>query len=75
MPKVEARAQVLRGEALLAIDRRDDAEETVAAAARIAQEITYPRALWQALGAARGRGAPARTVGRRGASRRADAWP
>ncbi len=48
-PKVEARAKVLRGEALLVLDRRDDAEESLADAARIAAEIAYPRALWQAL--------------------------
>jgi transcriptional regulator with AAA-type ATPase domain/tetratricopeptide (TPR) repeat protein len=49
-PKVAARAQVLRAETLLMLDRRDDAEETLAEATRIAQEISYPRGLWQALG-------------------------
>jgi tetratricopeptide (TPR) repeat protein len=50
VPKVEARAHVLRGAALLALDRRDDAEETLAEAARIAEIIAHPHALWQALG-------------------------
>jgi hypothetical protein len=48
--KVEARACVLRGDALLAMERRADAEETLRDAIRIAEEIAYPRATWEALG-------------------------
>ncbi|HSV08510.1 MAG TPA: sigma 54-interacting transcriptional regulator [Candidatus Binatus sp.] len=47
--KVEARALVLRGEALVAMDRRQDAEPALREAARVAEAIGYPRAVWQAL--------------------------
>ena len=50
MPKVEARAQSLRGEALLALERRQDAEQALREAVRIAERIAYPRATWDALG-------------------------
>jgi len=49
-PKVEARAQTLRGEALLALERRQDAEQALREAVRIAEGIAYPRAVWHALG-------------------------
>jgi tetratricopeptide (TPR) repeat protein len=48
--KVEARALVLRGEALLAMDRRADAEAALSEAVTIADGIAYPRAAWAALG-------------------------
>ncbi|HJQ82476.1 MAG TPA: AAA family ATPase, partial [Candidatus Binatia bacterium] len=47
--KVEARALLLRGEALLVLERRDDAESALREAVRIAEAIEYPRAVWQAL--------------------------
>jgi tetratricopeptide (TPR) repeat protein len=49
VPKVEARALVLRGEALLVLDRRADAEEALREALRVVDAIAYPRAGWQAL--------------------------
>jgi DNA-binding NtrC family response regulator len=49
--KVTARAQLLRGEALLAMDRRPEAEAALREAARLADAIAYPRAAWQALAA------------------------
>ncbi len=49
-PKVEARALVLRGEALVRLERRADAEHALAEAVRVAGAIHYPRAAWQALG-------------------------
>jgi tetratricopeptide (TPR) repeat protein len=48
-PKIEARALVLGGEALLATERRDEAREALAAAMRIAERIGYPRAVRDAL--------------------------
>ena len=50
IPKVEARAQQLRGTALLAMDRRADAEAALRDAMRIAASIAYPRTTWEALG-------------------------
>ncbi|MFI5314976.1 MAG: ATP-binding protein [Myxococcota bacterium] len=50
-PKVEARALDLRGRALLAMDRRDEAEETLLAAVAVAQGIAYPRGVWRGLAA------------------------
>ena len=47
--KVEARALLLRGEALLAMDSREDAEVALREAMRIADSIAYPRAVWQGL--------------------------
>jgi hypothetical protein len=47
--KVESRAHLLRGEALLAMDRREDAGQALGEAVRIAESIAYPRAVWQAL--------------------------
>ncbi len=49
-PKLEARALLLRGDALLAADRRDDARAALAAASAIAERIEHPRALRDALG-------------------------
>lgn len=48
-PKVEARALDLRGRALLAMDRRDEAEAALAEAVTVADRIGYPRIAWQAL--------------------------
>jgi tetratricopeptide (TPR) repeat protein len=50
VPKVEARALVLRGEALLMLERPDEADAALADAVRIADGIGYPRAAWDALG-------------------------
>jgi hypothetical protein len=50
VPKVEARALVLRGEALAMLERVDDAEAALVAAVARADAIGYPRAAWQALG-------------------------
>jgi hypothetical protein len=47
-PKVEARALDLRGRALLAMDRFDEAEEMLTAAVGVAEGISYPRIAWQA---------------------------
>lgn len=47
-PKLEARALVLRGEALLVLDRRDDAGAVLSEALRIADAIAYPRAAREA---------------------------
>jgi hypothetical protein len=49
VPKVEARALALRGEALLAVERRDDAEAAFADAVRVAEAIEHPRVVWLAL--------------------------
>ena len=49
-PKVEARGLVLRGEALLILERRDDAEHALVEAVRVADAIRYPRATWHAVG-------------------------
>ncbi len=49
VPKVEARALALRGEALLALERRDDAEAAFADAVRVADAIEHPRVAWLAL--------------------------
>ena len=49
VPKVEARALVLRGDALLVLDRRDEATAALRDAVRIADAIGYPRAAWGAL--------------------------
>ncbi len=40
-PKIEARATTLRGELLLALDRRDEALQTLAAAAALAERIEH----------------------------------
>jgi DNA-binding NtrC family response regulator/tetratricopeptide (TPR) repeat protein len=50
VPKVEARALGLAGEALLVLDRRADAEEKLREARRVAAAIQYPRGEWRALG-------------------------
>jgi tetratricopeptide (TPR) repeat protein len=50
VPKVEARALVLRGDALAVLARHDEAVAAFAAAVEIAEAIGYPRAAWQALG-------------------------
>ena len=49
-PKIEARALVLCGEALLEMERREDAREALSAAMQIAARIGYPRAVRDALG-------------------------
>jgi tetratricopeptide (TPR) repeat protein len=49
VPKVEARALVLRGDALVVLERRDEATAALTEAVRIADAIGYPRAAWQAL--------------------------
>jgi len=46
--KVEARALVLRGAALAAMDDRAEAEAVLGEAVRIAETIGYPRAAWAA---------------------------
>ena len=48
VPKVEARALVSRGQALLTLERRDEAEASLRAALEVAGRIGYQRALWQA---------------------------
>jgi tetratricopeptide (TPR) repeat protein len=67
VPKVEARALVLRAEALLAVDRRDDADAALADAVRIADAIGHPRVAWQALAL---RAEVARRSGRRDDAKR-----
>jgi transcriptional regulator with AAA-type ATPase domain/tetratricopeptide (TPR) repeat protein len=47
--KVEARAHLLRGEALVEMDRRDDASAALREAVRVSETIAYPRGVWQAL--------------------------
>jgi len=47
--KLEARALVLRGGALVAMDRRAEAEGALREAVRVAESIEYPRAAWEAL--------------------------
>jgi tetratricopeptide (TPR) repeat protein len=47
--KIEARALAARGHVLVAIDRRDEADEALDAAVRVARRIEYPPALWRAL--------------------------
>jgi class 3 adenylate cyclase/tetratricopeptide (TPR) repeat protein len=47
--KVEARALELRGRALLAMDARDEAEPTLAAALEVARAIGHPPVTWRAL--------------------------
>jgi hypothetical protein len=49
-PKIEARALALHGEALVMLERRDEADAVLTDAIRIANTIHYPRAAWQALG-------------------------
>jgi tetratricopeptide (TPR) repeat protein len=49
-PKLEARAQALAGEALLGMDRREEAEAALREAVRIGEAIAYPRIVWQGLG-------------------------
>jgi hypothetical protein len=50
VPKVEARALVARGEALLMLERAEEASVALADGIRIADTIAYPRAAWEALG-------------------------
>src|SRR5262249_45301347 len=47
-PKVEARALVLRGSALLTLDRREEAEATLGEALGTAERIGYQRGVWMA---------------------------
>jgi DNA-binding NtrC family response regulator/tetratricopeptide (TPR) repeat protein len=49
-PKLEARALTLAGEALLAMDRRAEAEASLGEAMRLAETIGYARATWETLG-------------------------
>jgi tetratricopeptide (TPR) repeat protein len=49
VPKVEARALLLRAEALLVLDQRADAEAALRDVIRVVDAIAYPRAGWQAL--------------------------
>jgi DNA-binding NtrC family response regulator/tetratricopeptide (TPR) repeat protein len=48
-PKVEARAQILRADALLAMDRRDDARAAAETAIQLAERIGYARAVRESL--------------------------
>ena len=59
--KVEARALTLRGAALLALERRDEAEASLREGVALAERIGYLRGAWHAHRAARAswRGAPA----------------
>ena len=50
VPKVEARALVLRADALAMLERRDEAEVALTGALDLAETIAYPRGAWQALG-------------------------
>jgi hypothetical protein len=50
VPKVEARALLLRGDALAMLERADEAEAALVEALRIADAIEHPRAAWRALG-------------------------
>jgi DNA-binding NtrC family response regulator/tetratricopeptide (TPR) repeat protein len=50
VPKMEARAQALRGRVLLALDRRDAAEEALQQALGVGERIGYRRGLWEAHG-------------------------
>jgi DNA-binding NtrC family response regulator/tetratricopeptide (TPR) repeat protein len=47
--KIEARARTLRGEVLLALDRREEAGSALREGFRIAERISYPRAQWHSL--------------------------
>jgi len=47
--KVEARALALRGDVLLVLERRTEAEAALAEAVAIAERIAYPRGAWIAL--------------------------
>lgn len=59
-PKIEARAQLVRGRALLNLDRLDEAESALGDALRLSKEIAYPRGAW------RGHAALAHLAERRG---------
>jgi tetratricopeptide (TPR) repeat protein len=61
IPKVQSRALILRGEALIALERAEEADLALAEAVRIAAAISYPRGAWRALGT---RVALARRLGR-----------
>ena len=50
VPKVGVRAAVLRGAALLALERGDEAESALTEAVAGAERIAYPHGAWQALG-------------------------
>jgi tetratricopeptide (TPR) repeat protein len=47
--KLEVRGETLRGRALLALERLDDAEQAIAAALDAATAIAYPAGRWRAL--------------------------
>ncbi len=48
--KLEARAGITRGRALVALERWDEADAGLADALAVAERIAHPRAAWQALG-------------------------
>jgi hypothetical protein len=48
--KLEARALALRGRALLALDRRPEAQATLREAIALGERIGYPAVRWRALG-------------------------
>ncbi|HEY2387803.1 MAG TPA: sigma 54-interacting transcriptional regulator [Candidatus Binatia bacterium] len=61
VPKVQARALLLRGASLIALERSDEADAALTEAARIAETIAYPNGVWRALGM---RASLARRIGR-----------
>ena len=69
-PKIEARALMLAGDALLAMDERQGAHEALVGAIGIADTIAYPHAARAAPRAARRAGAPGGACGGGGAARR-----
>ena len=73
VPKVEARAAALRGRVLIALDRRDAAEEALTGALGVAERIGYRRAHWESHGlladVARRRGDTARAATHASAAR------
>jgi len=74
VPKAEARALVVRGRALLALDRRAEARDALERAAAVAERIGYPRAVVDAhklLAVLAGRAGDAETAAR-AAARAAD---
>lgn len=65
-PKIEARAQLVRGRALLHLERFDEAESALGDALRLSERISYPRGAW------RSHAALARLAARRGSSAERD---
>lgn len=73
-PKIESRAQLARGRALMQLERTDEAEAALHEALRLSEGISHPRAAWRAHGAlvdVASRRGDARERERRDASRRA----